>query len=1295
MLKISSGYDMRIKTSGLFDIYDENAEATVNKSLLKVVSAVIDGKLLSVPVEQQKQYISIEKDAFSDIMDNFLQSEKVKLYINREESEQTGRESGFNVVMDIKTAEGWHKKVNGISFTTENGSDLEVDDLSDDRYSIFSFKIPNSPMILDLHLVPNTIDVVYYPGDLNNSETAHTEATSDITIGGNLADEYRQHIEWDERRSLEDNRFSAVGYVFTGWEDEKGNEFGSEKQTGDISVEDLLKENEELVLNLSAQWRPAEERVKYIYREDGKDTINYDGRSATSTAVVVSKDMPENDTAVFKYDEEYDLPVLSAVGYTFDGWKITSKGNAYSDYRDSELNINLDSKFRSDKSHQYFTEDTRNSNAVEEDLRATAQWRANTAVLNFVYREDGKQTINYSGRSASSTADNSNIPTGDTVKLTYDESYKLPTLSAVGYTFTGWTITKDGNSYGNNTLDSLKAGGTSIVSDKNTQYFTGSETLTATANWAVNTARLNFVFHNAKGIINSSATNATSSWASTDMPTGESVVLSYDEEYKLPTLSAVGYEFDGWIIKKNGSSYGSSLDDVKAGGAIIVSNKDTQYFTGSETLTATANWTAKTAELNFVYRADNLQTINYAGASSTASGNVPSGDKVTLTYDKAYTLPELTTDGYTFNGWVITVGGRNYGDSTLDAKQKGSIISNVETQFFTGGETLRATAQWSANTAVLNFVYKDSGKDTINYANATSKPESEISAQVLTYDQVYTLPSLSAVGYTFNGWKITRNGSNYADSELASVKSAGTQICACESTKYFTADNETLVATAQWSANEYTVNFKENAVGGSTQALTDAQVVNLEPVSKVVTYDMTYGELPLPQRRGWTFEGWYTSDGASGQEITKDSHVYITDTASLWAHWSETNYNLSISNGTNPDKVSSVNMNGEKVSSVSTAKYGQRIHINASFETGYEFDSWAVAGGTTDNIEDKSIQDTYYTMDSKDAVLIINAKPKKFTVSFNGNQGTGSTDALTLSKVSGVPGEREVTYDSTYGTFAVPVRTGWTFNGWFNSAGKQFFGTDTVKITANLTLYAHWSETNYTLSINKGENSSKISKVFIAGVQTQSKTDAKYGEKISISAEFETGYEFASWAVTSGAQDNIKENNSYVMSASNAVLVVNARPKTFTVTFNKNEVGGSTEDLRSSSVSLSTASKQVRYDESYSDLPTPVRTGWTFVGWFTKSDSTGVQVQSTDIVKITEDLALFAHWSETDYTLTLTTATNKVSVSGGKSTAKFGEGVSINATPNAGYRFNSWQITSSTGGSLVNAGTIRQKERTQ
>jgi len=119
-----------------------------------------------------------------------------------------------------------------------------------------------------------------------------------------------------------------------------------------------------------------------------------------------------------------------------------------------------------------------------------------------------------------------------------------------------------------------------------------------------------------------------------------------------------------------------------------------------------------------------------------------------------------------------------------------------------------------------------------------------------------TLPTPIRNGYTFAGW--------YADEALTVPFDA----------KLMPKENTTVYA--KWTANEYELILHVN--GGN--AWTDTEG------TASVTYGSTYGELPVPTRDGYSFQGWYTTQTCDdGTMITADTLVQITETQTLYAKW--------------------------------------------------------------------------------------------------------------------------------------------------------------------------------------------------------------------------------------------------------------------------------------------------------------------------------------------------------------------------------------------------------------------------
>jgi len=87
--------------------------------------------------------------------------------------------------------------------------------------------------------------------------------------------------------------------------------------------------------------------------------------------------------------------------------------------------------------------------------------------------------------------------------------------------------------------------------------------------------------------------------------------------------------------------------------------------------------------------------------------------------------------------------------------------------------------------------------------------------------------SFTKEGYTYSNWNTNQNGTGTSYTNQQSVTIS---------------DHLTLYA--QWDANEYTLTFSPGTGG------------TVDITSKQVTYDKPVGELPIPVRPGYSFQGW-------------------------------------------------------------------------------------------------------------------------------------------------------------------------------------------------------------------------------------------------------------------------------------------------------------------------------------------------------------------------------------------------------------------------------------------------------
>lgn len=133
---------------------------------------------------------------------------------------------------------------------------------------------------------------------------------------------------------------------------------------------------------------------------------------------------------------------------------------------------------------------------------------------------------------------------------------------------------------------------------------------------------------------------------------------------------------------------------------------------------------------------------------------------------------------------------------------------------------------------------------------------SEVTAQTLKHGERIEEPEVPIkAGYTFGGWVTSE------DESLAKSWSFAEDLVE---------DDLTLYAT--WSPAEVTVKFDPDGGSLNGQAYIPDQTV---------IYGETYGELPVPEKEGFVFDGWIYS----GAVIEADTTVTMTGEHVLTARW--------------------------------------------------------------------------------------------------------------------------------------------------------------------------------------------------------------------------------------------------------------------------------------------------------------------------------------------------------------------------------------------------------------------------
>jgi len=261
--------------------------------------------------------------------------------------------------------------------------------------------------------------------------------------------------------------------------------------------------------------------------------------------------------------------------------------------------------------------------------------------------------------------------------------------------------------------------------------------------------------------------------------------------------------------------------------------------------------------------------------------------------------------------------------------------------------------------------------------------------------------------------------------------------------------------------------------------------------------------------------------------------------------------------------------------------------------TGYTFDGWF----------DEEENGNKYTDATKyektdDITLYAQWAANKYTITFNANGGAVDSDDEEL----------EVFYDQKVGVLPTPIRTGYTFDGWFDeeeNGNKYTFDTE-YEVDDNIILYAQWTANTYTIifDANGGD------------VDPESQS-ATFNSVIgTLPTPIRTGYSFEGWVDNMAGGTKYADSTKYEID-DDIVLHAEWEANTYTIFFDNN---GDTTGIESI---------EVTYDREVGTLPIPILSGYSFIGWFDAS-SGGTEYTDKTEYKVDGDTTLHSRWSRVD-----------------------------------------------------------------
>jgi len=522
-------------------------------------------------------------------------------------------------------------------------------------------------------------------------------------------------------------------------------------------------------------------------------------------------------------------------------------------------------------------------------------------------------------------------------------------------------------------------------------------------------------------------------------------------------------------------------------------------------------------------------------------------------------LPNATRTGYTFNGWYTE-------------KNGGSQVTKDTKMNTAKNHTLYA--HWTANQYTL--IVNPNGGTYDNSTSAVTK------SPKLIYDSGnwYSIGKATRTGYNLIGYFTSATGGTKVyDANGNCVESDF-----WKDNKYKNTGN--LTVYAQWSViGNIKVTLNPNGGTCSKDSIT-------------VVYDGKYTGLVNADRKGYTFDGWYTESGA---KVTTDTVVKNPSAHTLYAHW--TAKNISVNFYRNLDENDTGCVTETFTYDVANQRFGyktdgtgryspmndEKVGFGGWTKTGYQLLGWSTQRNSSVNYSTYSgVANDWINSNSPSINLYAQWKANQYTVKLDANGGTVSSESIT------------VTYDGTYSDLPDPTQTGYNFNGWFTENGTQISNTDRVTIVSDLTLYAHWSQEKMLISFNANGGTSETAKKLVT-------FDTKYG---ALPNATKTGYTFEGWYLDEKFTNLITES-SIVKITKNQAVYAKWNLQKFTVKFDAN--GGTAE----------TSGKQVIFSRTYGVLPIAEKENDVFVGWFTED---GKEITPDTVVTIDKNITLYAKW---------------------------------------------------------------------
>ncbi len=685
--------------------------------------------------------------------------------------------------------------------------------------------------------------------------------------------------------------------------------------------------------------------------------------------------------------------------------------------------------------------------------------------------------------------------------------------------------------------------------------------------------------------------------------------------YQGEPIDYKGYHFDGWAEEANGPK--------------VYEDNETFTYEYIGHVTLTAHWVANTYNLRF----------------HNKNGDVV-GDPVSVTYNEAYsaigsglleTISAGGTTGYVFSGvWTGEIDGAKIFEPNGDPS---SVKIMLDAQ---DGSNINLYPQWAEkiyNLTLTNSI-TDLGQplpiDHSYYNNIYSYLQSETlngNSTTTTIGHSFNVVTSVPSGFVYTG--LTINGETYTTSQTTS-----------NTREVSVGDNEIIIYTD--STTPFVIN--DNFI--TTYHVNDSisVIANFRPKEfyvKMTGSSQTTGDTAV--------SGWLPASLNAGSASAITVRL-------IYGH-NFLRYKDNLNNYSDSDETI------------------RTEYVNA------KFGGWEYNGSIINDLGVFANKADGYDPNDEIVLTARIIEYSSVTVTLNANGGQFESPSITSKVIS-------VQQNHAYGTLETPTRNGYTFVGWFKEIAYTNEVTSATIADAdaiNHDLFAKWTADQFTVQFNVNNNDMPVS----GSMSNQTATfDNENGLTLTQIGWTFVGHSFVRWhsqttenwgsandIVYSDKQtltkneinaiyDVVGKNGTYNLYAEwivdryalilsnvgqNGSMNVSPIAELPSTTFVVNNVtyyeNTTTHYLYNGGRSFASM-KVVTYNVSYGTLPTPTRTGYNFIGWFSVqyNDNATIDEQNrvtaetiTEVPQNNKTITIYAYWQIKTTTITLDLNTNDAS----------------------------------------------------